>query len=151
MENLMKKLFLIAAICWLGIQARADDWLTNLPQAIAKAKAEKKVVLMDFTGSDWCPACMELHKKVLSTTEFNGYASTNLVLMLVDFPSHKPQSDDLKAANQVLQEKYGIEGYPTLVLLDGDGKVLYKHIGYEDEPTKTVVANLESAKSGKGK
>jgi thiol:disulfide interchange protein len=144
----MKKLLLIAAVCWLGFQAGAqeDGWLTNLPQALAKAKAEHKVVLMDFTGSDWCPPCKALHKNVLTSAEFTSYAGTNLVLMLVDFPNHKPQTDDLKKANGALQEKYGIEGYPTVVVLDPGGKVLYKNVGYSGEDTKTFIAAVEKAK-----
>src|SRR5947209_4624292 len=78
---------LVAARTW----AADSDWLTDLPKALGKAKAEKKLVLMDFTGSDWCPPCKALHKNVLSSKEFEGYAQTNLVLVLVDFPRSKPQ------------------------------------------------------------
>ena len=71
-----------------------------------KAKAEKKMVLMDFTGSDWCPPCKALHKNVLTSPEFEAYADKNLVLVEVDFPRTKPQTEELKAANKALAEKY---------------------------------------------
>ena len=77
-------------------------WSTDLPKAMEQAKAEKKAVLLDFTGSDWCPPCKELHKKVLVSKEFEDYAETKLVLVVVDFPKSKPQSDELKKANEAL-------------------------------------------------
>ena len=81
----MKKFFLIAAaLTWLVASASAAEWLTDLPKAQAQAKADHKVVFMDFTGSDWCPPCKALHKNILSTPEFEAYAKTNLVLVLVD-------------------------------------------------------------------
>ena len=65
---------------------------------------------MDFTGSDWCPWCIKLDKDIFSKPEFADYAKTNLVLVQLDFPNQKPQSDDLKKANAALQAKYDHEG-----------------------------------------
>ena len=60
----------------------ADLWLTDFPKAQAQAKAEHKNILLDFTGSDWCPPCNVLRKEVYNTQEFADYARTNLVLVL---------------------------------------------------------------------
>ncbi len=142
----MKKLILMAALCWFGFQLHADEWSTDLPKALVQAKAEKKLVLMDFTGSDWCPPCKALHKQVLSTTEFTDYAKTNLVLVLVDFPNSKPQTDELKAANKALADKFSIEGFPTIIVLNGEGNVLSKDVGYSGEKTKEFIAKIEKLK-----
>jgi len=123
-------------------------WSTDLPKALEQAKAEKRAVLMDFTGSDWCPPCKVLHKKVLTAKEFEDYAETNLVLVLVDFPQRKPQTEELKKANAELHEKFEIEGFPTLVLVDADGKVLKKYLGYDGAKPGEVVEDLEKARKG---
>jgi thioredoxin-related protein len=123
-------------------------WSTDLPKALEQAKAEKKDVLLDFTGSDWCPPCKALHKNVLVSKEFEDYAETKLVLVLVDFPKSKPQSDELKKANEALSEKFGIEGYPTLILLDADGKLLKKDVGYDGAKPAEIIEGIEKARKG---
>ena len=128
------------------LQAGAEElkWTTDLPKAQAQAKTEKKLVLMDFTGSDWCGWCIKLHKEVFSQQEFADYAKKNLVLVEVDFPRAKEQSAALKKANQALQEKYKIEGFPTIIVLDGEGKKLGE-LGYEPGP-KQFLNKLEKLK-----
>jgi len=123
-------------------------WSTDLPKALEQAKAEKKSVLMDFTGSDWCPPCKALHKNVLVSKEFEDYAEKNLVLVMLDFPNSKPQSDELKKANAALAEKYAIEGYPTLILLNADGKQLKKDVGYSGEKPAEIIEGIEKARKG---
>jgi thiol:disulfide interchange protein len=131
--------------------AAADtNWLTDLPQAMARAKAEHKLVLLDFTGSDWCPPCKQLHAKVLSTDKFKTYADAKLVLVLVDFPRQKSQPDDLKQANDALKQRFGIEGYPTVILLDADGKQLDKQLGYGGGSVAEFIARLEKLNSNPG-
>ncbi|MDB6108963.1 MAG: trxA [Pedosphaera sp.] len=145
---MMKTLTMIGLVCWVALQATAaeSDWLTDLPKAQAQAKAEKKLVLMDFTGSDWCPPCKALHKNVLTSPEFEAYAKTNLVLVVVDFPRSKEQSEELKKSNEALKDKFNIEGFPTVILLDGNGKQLSKETGYGGASPKEFIAGLEKAK-----
>jgi thiol:disulfide interchange protein len=144
---MMKKIAVGLVACWAVWQVHAADalWLTDLAKAQAKAKAENKLVLMDFNGSDWCPPCKALRKNVLSTQEFVDYAKKNLVLVDVDFP-HTEQDPALKKANQALGEKYGIEGLPTVIVLSSDGKQLKKNVGYSGAGTKEFIADLEKLK-----
>jgi len=133
---------------FLAAQAFAAEdgtWLTDLSKAQAKAKAEKKMVLVDFTGSDWCPPCKALHKNVLSSPEFLSYAKENLVLVEIDFPRTKPQSDELKKANKELAKKHDIDGYPTVIVFDSNGKELLKDVGYDG---KTKGADFVSKLKG---
>src|SRR5207247_1592160 len=104
--------------------APAAEWLTDLPAAQATAKAENKVVLLDFTGSDWCRWCIRLRNEVFSKPEFDAYANENLVLVEVDFPRQKSQSAALKQANRALANRFHIEGYPKVVVLNADGHLL---------------------------
>lgn len=127
--------------------AAEPEWLTDLPKAKAKAKAEKKLVLMDFTGSDWCPPCKALAKNVFSTQEFAAFAKDNLVLVEVDFPRRKSLNPALKQANDALSKQYQIEGFPTIIVLDGDGKVLSKEVGYEGTAAKQFIAKIAKLKA----
>jgi protein disulfide-isomerase len=114
-----------------------------LPKALAQAKADKKMVLMDFTGSDWCGWCMKFDKETLSKDEFAEYAKSHLELVVVDFPNKKPQSDALKAANRALGDKYGVDGYPTFVVLNADGKEIGRQVGYSPGGPEAFIAKLE--------
>jgi len=122
------------------------QWMTDLPKAEAKAKAENKIVMMDFTGSDWCPWCIKLDKEVFSTPEFVEYAQKNVVPVQVDFPRRKQQSADQKKANQALQRKYQIRGYPTVVVLSPTGKKLGE-LGYQPGGPKPFIAKLNKLRT----
>ncbi len=128
--------------------ASADDakWLTNYGKALAQAKAEKKLVLMDFTGSDWCPVCIVMDKQVLSTKEFKDYAGKNLVLLELDFPDAKPQTDDLRKQNEELREKYSQDGFPTFIVTDADGKELGRQVGWLEGGASAFVAKVAGFK-----
>jgi Protein of unknown function, DUF255. len=134
-------------MCGMLLRAGAEElnWTTDVPKAQATAKAERKLVMMDFTGSDWCGWCIKLHKEVFSKPEFAEYAKKNLVLVEVDFPRAKKQTEDLKNANQELQRKYSIEGYPTIIVLNGDGKQVGQ-LGYMQGGPKAFIAELEKLK-----
>lgn len=128
--------------------AAEGQWLTDLPKAQEKAKAEKKMVLVDFTGSDWCPPCKALHKNIFSSQEFLQYAKDNLVLVEIDFPNRKPQSPELKKANRELAKKYDVKSYPTVIVFDSDGKELKKESGYYPDWTpKDYVGKLKKLKA----
>jgi thiol-disulfide isomerase/thioredoxin len=78
--------------CWTVLQVGAGEegaWVTDFAKAQTQAKAEKKMVLMDFNGSDWCPPCKALRKNVLNTQTFLDFAKDNLILVDVDFPHAK--------------------------------------------------------------
>src|SRR5215467_7147839 len=115
----MKKIALCLVACWAVWQVSAEEgaWLTDLSKAQTQAKAEKKLVLMDFNGSDWCPPCKALRKNVLNSQTFQNFAKANLVLVDVDFPHGKQQTEELKKANEALAKKFGVEAFPTIIVL----------------------------------
>ena len=144
MKNIIFGLF----TAWAVSQAAASEgeWLTDLPKALNRAKAEKKAVLMDFTGSDWCGWCKRFNKEVFSTAEFKEYATKNLVLVEVDFPNQKKLGPELKKANDGLKSKYNVNGFPTLVVLNGEGREIGRQVGYSDGGPKAFIAKLENSK-----
>jgi thioredoxin-related protein len=144
----MKKILItmLAATVFWQVNAGEAAWLTDVPQAQTQAKAENKIVLMDFTGSDWCGWCIKFKKEVLDTPEFQAYAAKNVVLVELDYPNKKVQSDDLKKANADLKSKYDIHGFPTLVVLDKNGKEIGRQVGYAEGGPKAFIAQLEGYK-----
>jgi protein disulfide-isomerase len=110
--------------------ARGDlNWLTDLRKAQEQAKSDHKLVLINFTGSDWCPWCIRLDREVFSKPEFATYAKDHLVLVVADFPRSKPLSDDVRKHNEELADRFEIQGFPTIVVLNEHGKVVGE-LGY---------------------
>jgi protein disulfide-isomerase len=122
-----------------------DGWSEEYDKALAQAKADKKLVLLDFTGSDWCGWCIKLDKEVFSQAEFGEYAKKNLVLVELDFPRSKEQSKEIKAQNAKLQAQFKIEGYPTIIVLNSEGKKVGE-LGYQPGGPKAFIAELDKLK-----
>jgi thioredoxin-related protein len=143
----MKKtiLTLCAVLALAQVKAAELDWQTDLPKAQAQAKTEKKLVMLDFTGSDWCGWCIKLNKEVFSQPAFAEYAKKNLVAVEVDFPNKKKLSAAQKQANDALAKKYEIKGYPTIIVLNSDGKKVGE-LGYQAGGPKAFIAELEKLK-----
>jgi protein disulfide-isomerase len=122
----MKKILALALLFTLSLapalRAADGSWQTDPAKALADVKGTKKLVLMDFTGSDWCSWCMKLNKEVFSQPEFQQYAKDNLVLVSLDFPRGKPQTSEEKARNEALAQKFRVRGFPTVVVLNSEGK-----------------------------
>jgi thioredoxin-related protein len=118
-------------------------WTADLTRALEQAKAENKIVLLDFTGSDWCVWCIKFDDDVLSKPEFASYAKTNLVMVMLDFPNAKEQSDSVKKTNKDLQEKFKVDGFPTYVALNSDGKEIGRQVGYLSGGPQAFIAEME--------
>ncbi len=141
----MKK-FLLALLAAASAHA-APVWLTDLDAAKAQGVKENKPVLVDFTGSDWCPPCKALHKAVFESPEF-AVAASRYVLVELDFPRNKPQTPELKAKNREWQQKYAVTGFPTVLLLDAkSGEVFGRVGGFGGQNAKEYLAKLAAYKN----
>jgi thioredoxin-related protein len=128
-------------------------WLTDLGSAKLRMAAENKPMLMLFTGSDWCPACKNLKRDVLSSPEFGVYADANLVLLELDFPRYHVLPATQKQANAELSKAYNIRYYPTMILVDPRGQeVVRPH--YDGSGAREFLDTLDkyvhSAPGGQG-
>ena len=123
MKALLRKLtLLLSVLCFSASSGfAAAGWEDDYEKAVAKAKAEKKMVLLDFTGSDWCGWCIKLDKEVFSQKEFKDYAKENLVLVELDFPQGKKLSKKLKEQNEKLKNEHSVKGFPTIIVLNSEG------------------------------
>jgi len=140
--------FFVACIFFATV-ARGSDWQTDYEQALATAKAARKCVLLDFTGSDWCGPCIEMNKVVFSQAAFLNFAKANLVLVEIDYPRRKVLSEKVKEQNELLLHQYSIDrsGYPTVILLDPDGKILGQLEGYGGEQPSDIIAWIEKLRT----
>jgi protein disulfide-isomerase len=119
------------------------EWKTNMEEAMQIAKNENKAILVNFTGSDWCKWCFKLSDEVFSQVEFEKYAQESLVLVKLDFPRSIQQTSETKMYNQSLAQKYGIQGFPTILILDSTGKLLAK-TGYQQGGAVNYVNHIQS-------
>ena len=143
------KTLLALPLCLLAtvLSAAEPVWLTDLDAAKAQGVKENKPVLVDFTGSDWCPPCKALHKNVFESKEFAAVAS-KYVLVELDYPRNKPQAPELKAKNAELSKKFGISGFPTVLLIDAkSGEVFGKTVGFGGQSAKEYLQKLASFKN----
>lgn len=107
-----------------------EGWLLDFEEAQAKAKADRKIILLEFHGSDWCPPCIRLNNEVLSKPEFKEFAEKNLVLVDLDFPRQTELSEEQSAHNHALAQRFGVQYFPTVVLVTPEGDVLDHNVGF---------------------
>jgi thioredoxin-related protein len=135
-----------AAILSLPLNSQAaDGWLVDFEKAKAQAAKEGKSILMEFTGSDWCPPCIQLEKNVLSQEAFKTGAPKNFILLKLDSPRDKSkQTPEEIEQYQVLSKQYAVQGVPTIFLTDAKGKPYWQTVGYSGDPADKYVANLNA-------
>jgi thioredoxin-related protein len=121
---------------------RPVEWNANFAEALVQAEREHKLVLLDFTGSDWCYWCQRLHAEVLSQPSFALYARNNLVLVVLDYPRRKSLEPELAKQNAQLADQFSVNAYPTIILVDSAGKELGR-TGYMQGGPKTFVRELK--------
>ena len=140
MKTLTTLLLLITAFA-----ATAGDlsWETDFEKAKQVAASENKTILINFTGSDWCGWCKRLDREVFSKDEFSAFAGSKLVLVKIDFPKYEALPEAQQAANQKLAEKYGIQGFPSILLVDASGKVKMT-TGYQPGGADAYVKHLQT-------
>ena len=140
----MKKWVMVLMAVSMSVGGYASEgWETDFEKASAKAKAEGKYMLIDFSGSDWCGWCIKLDKEVFSKAAFKAYAKDNLVLVLADFPSDKSkQSIATQKQNQELASKFGVKGFPTVYVLDSSAKPIAK-TGYQAGGPEAYVSHIK--------
>jgi thioredoxin-related protein len=143
----MKKAIVLTTLFALSLSLTAGEgWLTNIEKAKELAKKEKKAVLVEFTGSDWCPPCKALKKNVFNSAEFKAYAKKHLVLVELDFPRDKSKvSKEQATYNREQAKTFAVRGYPTIILMDADGKELTKKVGYGRTSVAKYIESLKKA------
>ncbi|MET4080293.1 thioredoxin-related protein [Pedobacter sp. UYP30] len=137
----MKLLF----ICLIGFFVAPPLWMGDFSQAEVEAKASHKLILINFSGSDWCGPCIRLRKEILESPEFTAYAKEKLILVRADFTRQKKNQlakDQIKL-NEALADRYNMDGkFPYTLLVDENGKVLKSWDGLPDESAAEFVKDI---------
>lgn len=136
-------MFPAALIAFSATLCANESWYTNIEKAAEVAAKEKKAVLVEFTGSDWCGPCMALKANVFDSPEFKELADPSLVLVELDYPRKRKMDDAQKKYNEEQKNKFSISGFPTVFLLDDKGNVFWKRVGGGQKE-----AYLEALKKG---
>ena len=128
------------------------EWATDLEKAKKDAAQSQKLILLNFSGSDWCVPCIKMKKELFESTGFTQFAPSNLLLVNADFPRLKKNklSKEQTKQNEVLAERYNPQGaFPFTVLLDANGKVLKTWNGMPKGDAKTFINDISAVKNGK--
>lgn len=143
----MKKFAVVLSVlfsCAFTLCAAPENWLTDYDAAVKQAQKEKKTLLVLFTGSDWCPGCIALGERTLSTAEFREFAKKNLILVYLDSPRNPPLTADQRRKLAAAAEKLQPGPYvPTSVIVSPEGKVLARIVGYKS--TADYIAAIKGA------
>jgi thioredoxin-related protein len=119
------------------------EWNTDFEKAKIEAARSHKLILLNFSGSDWCGPCIRMKEEIFDSDVFEKYAEQNLILVRADFPRLKKNqlSKEQTKQNEKLADKYDPGGkFPFTILLDESGKILKEWEGYPDEsPDKFVM------------
>ncbi len=118
------------------------DWLTDFAAATKLATEKNLPILVDFSGSDWCGWCIKLDNEVFSKDEFAKYAKDNLVLFMADFPRRTKLAPELSKQNQELMQRYGVRGFPTVLVLDAAGKQIGR-TGYQPGGPEKYIEHIK--------
>ncbi len=145
-----KALALLLSLSFLTLTAFAAagkrGWDDNYARSLAEAKKENKSVLLDFTGSDWCGYCIKIDEEVFSKAAFKNLAKDKLKLVELDFPQNKRLTRAVEQQNEKLQAQYKVNGYPTIILLDSEGREQTRWEGYNPDLVSELKTALEKSK-----
>ena len=114
---------LLAATLPLSAQYSVK-WEHDLATALTRAKAEKKLIFMDL-WAEWCGPCQFLKNKVFPTPEAQGALASFIPLsVMVQYKDRTPLPEGERLAS-----RFKLEAFPTLLILDADGKELRRETG----------------------
>ncbi|MBV8251525.1 MAG: thioredoxin family protein [Chitinophaga sp.] len=133
-------IFLLLAFINPGV-----NWLGNFQEAQIAAHAAHKLILINFSGSDWCGPCIRLRREILESKPFEDYAASHLLLVRADFPRQKKNqlSKEQVRLNEALADKYNPEGkFPYTLLVDENGKVIKVWDGFPGGTPEKFVGEI---------
>ena len=140
----MNKLLLIS---FYLVATSFVKWEPDYTAAIQTAKEKHHLILINFSGSDWCGPCIRMHKDIFESNSFTQYAGEHLILVNADFPRLKKHelSKDQQKKNDQLADKYNKDGiFPLTVLLDPNGNVLKEWQGLPPISSEEFTAEVKS-------
>jgi thiol:disulfide interchange protein len=148
--NFIRFFAVAIALGTVSVAMAEVTWMNDLEAAKARAAKEHKAMVLEFTGSAWCPPCKALHAAVLTSPEFAAF-SKDVVLVALDYPTLSERAPEKVRANPALtrlmaiKEKYQVPGFPTVFYFDANGKQQSKLVGYGGDTPPVFLAKLTGA------
>ena len=142
---------ILALLFALSLTRSSPVWLTNFTEAKQQAKDSNKVILLAFSGSDWCTPCIRMHKTLFESAAFEDFADKELVLVNADFPRLKKNqlSKEQQKQNDNLADQYNHDGkFPYTLLITTEGKILKAWDGCPNESPDEFVAEINTSIHG---
>ncbi len=118
-------------------------WLTEISSAVKEAEKHNKPILVEFTGSDWCPPCKMMEKKVFSQKEFLSKAAKDYVLVKIDIPHSNPE---LSEKNKAVLAEHNVNSVPTVLLLRSNGKEFHRFPATQNDSVSAFLAHIQDQK-----
>ena len=109
--------------------------------ALEIASKEKKSIMVLFSGIDWCPPCQELDKTIISRKKFGEFAKKYIILVTLDFPR---EGNSNIPENNKLAHEFGIEGFPTMIMVDEKG-LPFQKFSYRGQSIDAFIADIENS------
>ena len=137
----MKVLF----VFFISLFSSSVTWLGDFNVAKNEAAKSHKLIIINFSGSDWCGPCIRLRKEILESAAFENYAAGHLILVRADFPRQKKNqlSKEQTKLNEALADKYNADGkFPFTLLVDENGKILKEWDGFPNESPEKFVEEI---------
>lgn len=143
MYSVQKIKLLLMALFLLSCLLVEAQMASELPGAFSQAQETHKKVLLIFSGSDWCAACIRFEKNILDDSHFQQFATENLVVVKADFPQRTKLGKEVARQNEALAERYNPKGqFPAILLLEPDGSVAGSY-DYSNEDAVNFIAFLK--------
>jgi len=124
----------------------ATTWLTDFNNAKKIAAEKHQLILLNFSGSDWCGPCMRLKKEIFESAFFESFADSNLVLVNADFPRNKKNQlpKEQETQNEKLADEYNPNGqFPLTLLLNANGKIIKTWDGFPNMKPEDFVLQIK--------
>jgi len=118
------------------------NWLNSYEAAVAQSRSSSKPILILFTGTNWCPACMKLERHVLTAAPFAQSLANRLIFLKAEFPSYTAESMESSPFNSLLN-RYRVDTFPTMVVVNAEGAVLF-NVNYQNGGVETYVQEITS-------
>jgi protein disulfide-isomerase len=144
MRKIAPMLFAVLLLACAPRPVQAFEWRTDLNQAAADARQSQRLLLLNFSGSDWCGWCKKLDAEVFSQPAFQEFAAANLVAVLADFPRRTKLDEKLQAQNERLMQHFQVEGFPTILLFSPEGE-LVGQLGYQPGGPAAFIQSIRQA------
>lgn len=125
--------------------AKVGHWTMDYDAAVKLAAQKKLPLMLNFTGSDWCGWCKLMDENVFAKPEWQKFAAQNAILVTLDFPKDKSiVPEKYVSRNEQLKNQFKVEGYPTYVILESDGKTQIGQLGAgQDKTPKSFIAEFQ--------